>query len=385
MRTIKSLLWAVLFTLLLFSCGNVLNTDGSGSTDSKSDGNDKITSATNYTIGNGMPFKISNGDDVDYFKFSVSKSGVYFISVSNIPSTFNLCLATYDKEYTSIFTRYPQSSDEATISFGDQFAAGDYYLQINGGWGEFSNQEMMLKIYMDLSDTMELNGTFSTSYPIELNTYYRATIFPADETDYYKFTLDSNQIVRIKLDSVSSRLNMGIRLSDDEDVLVESITSVKNTAPLDWGIILKRGTYTLKLDAGWLEYSVNPYRLIVECDTTDPTEWNGDTSNAVKLEFGQQIQAAIYPIADYDFFKFTLDTADTILIMVDSISSALSNFRVYVFDAEMVQKTYTSSLTGASTSVCVFLNAGFYYLKVQSESRYSFKKYTLKVDKASNK
>lgn len=249
-----------------------------------------------------------------------------------------------------------------------------------------SNQEMKLKIDYDLTDTLEVNGTFATSYMIELNRYYQATIFPAGDKDNYKFTLDSNQIVRIKLDSVSSRTSMGVRISDDENVEIGYRTSITNTAPLDWGIVLKKGTYTLNLYAGWNEYSTKPYRIIVTKDTTDPTEWNGDTASAVNLEFGQPIKAAIYPNADYDFFKFNLPIADTVKINVDSISSSLSNFRVYLFDSEMNQKDYASYPIDGSTSLKKFLNAGLYYLRIQSGTDYnwnhSLKKYVLTVNKS---
>lgn len=204
-----------------------------------------------------------------------------------------------------------------------------------------------------------------------------ATMFPSKDDDFYRFTLDSNQIVRVKIDSISSRLSdMKTFIYDEEEVQKES-EKFRNVSSLDWGLSLKKGTYTLKISDVNNNYSTKPYSLIIASDTTDQTEWNNDTSSAANIEFGQPVKAAIYPSDDVDYFKFTLPTDDTVKISVDSISTALKHFRIYVLDSELnnVEYSYDSNITK-------FLSTGLYYIKIYDDnSASSFKRFMLTVTK----
>jgi hypothetical protein len=367
-------------TLALISCSDILN-HSAGDSVSKSDGNDGFNTASQYIIEKPTGFKIDRWQDIDYYKFTIQKSGLYFFDFNNIPSSITLYISLYDNERTTICTSYGQ---ESSICFGSLCEAGDYYIKLNAGYNNSSNQEMTMLIYRDTVDTFEVNNDYTKASPVSNNTYIHGTIFPNSDVDIYKFTTDSNQIVRFFLDSISSKTTMTLKLLDDEKVELKSAYPLTKDSPMDMAYALRKGTYYIRVYSEYGQYSTVPFRLMFRKDTTDQTEWNNDTANAFQLTIGQSVKAAIYPSGDIDYFKMTLPIDDTVTINVDSISSALQSFQVYVLKNELLVRGNTPYTSNGTTTLKKFLDAGTYYLKVYcnglfSEGEASFKKYTLTV------
>jgi hypothetical protein len=373
--------------LVLFSCFDITDS-GKDSTANKSDGNDLMSSATPYIVGQTTQFKLDRDNDLDYFKFTIDKAGLYFLNVSNIPSSISLWIYILDKEGTPILSRSPTSNDGSTISVGNLLNTGEYYVKFNASIGEYSNQEMTFTVIRDLVDTFEVNNTINTAYPITKSKYYRGTIYPENDLDYFSFSVDSNQIMRFQLDSVSSRITMTFRLLDNEGIELKTITLISSSQSMDIGYALKKGTYYVKLNAGFSELSATPYRFLFRKDTTDQTEWNDDTANAMPLTIGETTGAAIYPAGDIDYFKFSIGKSDTISINVDSVSSALPNFQFRLLDRDLTEQANSGYPTDGSIRFKKLLNAGTYYLKVYSgystQNQISFRKYFLIFNKTSN-
>ena len=263
--------------------------------------------------------------------------------------------------------------------------AGDYYVKLNAGNYEYSNQEMSFTVMRDLVDTFEVNNTINTAYSITQSKCYRASIYPENDLDYFTFTADSNQVMRFQLDSVSSRITMRFILLDNEGMELKTITGVSSSQSMDIGYALKKGTYYVKLYAGMYESSQTPYRFLIRKDTTDKNEWNDNPATATKLTISETIGAAIYPAGDMDYFKFEISKTDTVSINVDSVSSALPEFQFRLLDRDFTEQAYSGYPTDGSIRFKKLLNAGTYYLKVYSgyswQNQISFRRYFLVVNK----
>jgi hypothetical protein len=233
-----------------------------------------MSSAAPYLIEQTTKFKLDRENDIDFYKLKIDTAGLYFLTVSNISSSISLWIYILDKEGTPILPRLPTSNDGSTISVGKLLDAGDYYVKLNAGNYEYSNQEMSFTVMRDLVDTFEVNNTINTAYSITQSKCYRASIYPENDLDYFTFTADSNQVMRFQLDSVSSRITMRFILLDNEGMELKTITGVSSSQSMDIGYALKKGTYYVKLYAGMYESSQTPYRFLIRKDTTDKNEWN---------------------------------------------------------------------------------------------------------------
>jgi hypothetical protein len=331
------------------------------------DGNDQITEATPYTIGQRAELTINPLHDVDYYFFHIAKGGVLRVNVTELPD-ISISVDLLDKEGVTL--KYGLRTGDS-ISIDYLAKPGDYHLRIESGLSEVSEKVFSFIIKMDSKDTLEWNNDTSNAVSMVLGQNYRGTIFPVKDEDFYRLKVDSNIIMRFLIDSVSLNVNMELSLYDFEftNLATWGVTSGELN---QIGYSLKAGTYYAVLGDKWSDRSSEiQYSFSVRKDTTDPTEWNDDTAHACKIALGVPLKAAIYPAGDDDIFQFDLPQSDSVLITIDSISTKLNDFKVYLFDGEFTQICSSYGVIDGRAFIGRRLDGGRYFIELSNDGDYS--------------
>lgn len=376
-----------LTVLFFFSCSDILNSaDSDSDSNTKPDGNDNISSATALTLGTPVTMKIYPEDDIDCFRVNIPRGGVLKVVLRNMPpiSIYMNIVDSEDSELKHVSTMNTSGTDDS-VEMHYLAKAAQYFIKVRSLPTMESKQECSLLAWLDTLDANEWNNDTANATTLTLDKVYRATIYPAYDDDFYRLTVDSNQIVRVALDSFSTKTNFNaeIDLLDFEGTRIsyKYITSGdQNTI----GYSLKRGTYYFQINDRLDDASSElPYKISVSKDTLDKTEWNDDTAHAFQMALGDTAKATIFPNADVDYFRFEVTQADTIRFSVDSISSKLPSFRLYLFDEELVSLGSAYDDDQGGLRYKKYLMPGQYYVKIYSgqswDGEFSDKRYYFTV------
>ncbi len=313
--------------------------------------------------------KISPENDVDFYHISVPKGGVLNIVVRNMPAiSLVLSLLSTDDVRLKNITAMTYNRTVDMLRLPCLVKAGQYFIKVESENYAVSAQEFTVTASMDSFDTLEWNNDTANATVMKLGPTYRGSIFPTSDYDFYRLTLDSNQIVRATLDSFSMKPNFNaqIDLLDFEGTQIDYKYITSGVSNI-FGYSLKKGTYYFQIyDVYGDASSELRYKFSVSKDTTDPTEWNDDTAHAYQAALGDTMKATMFPVADIDFFKFTVGQADTIRFSVDSISSKLPSFQMYLFDKELVGLGSANDDGQGSLRYKKYLVPGQYFIKIFS-------------------
>lgn len=346
----------VVISLLLVSCFEALDPTGD-----ETDDNDTMSKSERISLGEINNAKILPEGDVDYFELDISKSSVYLFNFDNVPSSIDLYLDVLDFEGTDVFY---SSVSTGSSWIGRHMNSGMYYLKLSDRYSyKESNTAFSFSVIEDTIDVSESNNLMSSACEIFLDNTLSGAIFPTGDRDYYKFTLSENTIVKFKVDSVSSKIDPQFDLYDIEgtSLLSRYFSAGQN---IDFSKSLHSGTYYVRLTDHWdSDWSRTQYFLNVSKDMTDSTEWNDDSSSAYPISMGTLVSAAIYPVGDVDYYRFTVSSPDTIVVSIDSVSSK-TNLDSRIRDSEFTSISYLNKAAGESHEHRLYLTPGMYYLAV---------------------
>ncbi len=223
--------------------------------------NDKFGNATVINLGSTYKTKLIASDDVDVFKFSISKPTVLRLDIDSISMALNdLYLYYYDDEGTKIGTYAYFESD--TARYGRFFdKAGDYYLSFNAGNGQ-SDVPFTFKLNEYKTDTNEYNNTIQTASKIEVPFIGNGNFFPKNDVDYFEVNLTDSTELSVALTNVSSKHASGIYLYDPEGTKIgsESYKSAGLNNNKTWNV--KAGKY-LVMVTGYDNESEKLYNLSI--------------------------------------------------------------------------------------------------------------------------
>ncbi|MDQ3394379.1 MAG: hypothetical protein M3512_09750 [Bacteroidota bacterium] len=78
----------------------------------------------------------------------------------------------------------------------------------------------------------------------------------------------------------------------------------------------------------------------------------------------ETVKGAIRPKGDKDYFKFTIDQAGVIEVIVSNVASALSLDAILYHDNQAPINTFYSYRSGETLSFKYLLDAGTYYIRL---------------------
>ncbi len=160
------------------------------------------------------------------------------------------------------------------------------------------------------ADSYEPNNEIGDASEIDLDQAASASIFPAQDGDFYKIYIDSPGILQAKLSNVPKEMKGRIDLHNRN---MDWITRKDAENPGD--------SVILKVDIGkedWYYFGVwdlsggsygSDYSFEVSFEPVVDEEPNGEQGDATEIKPGQTVKGYIFPAQDGDFYKIFLNSS----------------------------------------------------------------------------
>ena len=323
MKKVKSLLALVLAMLIAF--GGTVCAFAADNTESEENGT--IETADVLAIGASVKGKIADADDEDFYKLTVTESGLITISLAHDVKTGADPVMSYfvvtatdstGKEIDSV----KSAGTQATVSFDFSVNPGVYYISIEKGnvLDETLEYTLSAKISKTALFEKEPNNVTSQATALTLSKkgdtklYYGA--ITENDVDYYLVTFASPSLATFGIYNTASQTGNytatlikvvdGLNGETSEKVIgsieIEDGETVKDSPVFG----VNGGTYYLKVEG--VNKSTGGYQVRVfagASNSTDEYEYNNEEKYANVLNAGKTISANISFAADVDMYKFT--------------------------------------------------------------------------------
>lgn len=212
--------------------------------------NNTIASATEVISNKEYNGQVVGSEDVDYYKFVVSKTGYFNISMNKAYESDKSCpnLTILDSEYATIASyNYDYNHYSSMQSRKYAFKKGtELYIKITWCSDGYSSGTENYKFTINEVESgnweKEYNDTANTANEISLNKEYYGQIMYRDDIDYYKFTLSQPSTVNWsfrKKEVSDTNPAWGIYLINDKNEKIGD----GGTASIQKNLNLPKGTY----------------------------------------------------------------------------------------------------------------------------------------------
>ena len=380
----------------------------------ESESNNKRDQATTITLNSGMVGSISDGNDVDWYKFTLPQNGAVSISFTHTTlSSTNTYWEMYVYQTdgvtgiegsSSLYWNIPGNENVTTCEFG--LTAGTYYIKIvpySSSRKETSPYTVTVNYKQSSNYEKEVNNKAATATQIAVNSNYYGAINSGNDTDWYKFTTPSDGKITISftheiLSSTNTYWEMYVYQTD-------GVTGIEGTSSIYWNVPgnenvttceigLKAGTYYIKIapySSSRRDSSTYTLKVNHQSSNYYEKEINGKYATANTIKVNTDYYGAIISGNDTDWYKFTTTNNGKISVNFshEVLSSTNTYWEMYIYRDDGVTGIEGSSSVYWSvpgnknvTTSEIGLPAGTYYIKIvpYSSSRKDSSTYTLKVN-----
>ncbi len=342
-----------------------------------------IAAATAYTFGNTVSGNISASNTVDYYKFTLSKSGQ--ISINYNWYMRYSAIRIYDENQNPLSLTKKEMTWDSAIEQGHEndsyvLTAGTYYFAVlrrysnSDSYGDYdfkitytASNETYNESQSKLYNTKDLART------INKNTTYKGALGINDAVDFYKFTLSESGLVDLRLTVDTDFKKANIEIYDSETNKITSGTAYgESSNTLNKSMYLKSGTYYLRVATGYDGSQGNynfkyTFKSAGETIKESITDTDNTMNTARSISIGTQYYGQLADADDsHDYYKFTLSSKAYITL---TANSEMSRIDYYIVDSDGVKKFSSGAVYSDSTGYghltkSVELPAGTYYLDV---------------------
>ncbi|WP_073244024.1 hypothetical protein [Maribacter aquivivus] len=338
--------------------------------------NNSCDNAVDVLIDTEINMAIYPEDDVDYFKFTTVESGVIKIDLYNIPENINLETTLRSSSDCIELIKEVNNNIGEGLSLYYTADAGDYVLEINDRFNDEFNADLLsFMVTLETSDIYEINNSCTSAKEISLDTEIKAAIYPEDDVDNFKFTTTEEGVLKIELFNIPENINLDVTLRSFSDC-TELLNDVNND--VGEGLTLyytaEAGDYVLEINDRFNDsFNVDLYSFNVSLDTSDIYEINNSCSSAKDIEINTEVNSAIYPEDDVDFFKFTITETSNVDILFYNVPYNINlevTLRSLPDCLEIAKET--NNTEGEGLSLTSTLGPGEYVLEINDRFNDSF-------------
>ena len=322
-----------------------------------------LTEAASVTAGARVWGAIDPTDDQDYFSFSVSRTGDYWLyTLGDVDTVGELLDSGGMSIKSSDYGRVLPNPDNFFL--WRKLQSGTYYIKVTG-FGP-TDEPYILRI-REFTDTTSR----SSAATLNLNGSASGTIDPEEDEDYFKLELSAATEVAIRAsgfpDTVGEllRSNGTVIASNDDGYLPGGRRNFLIRESL------QAGTYYVKVSS-FDERSDGPYSVYAAA-ITEPGSAKAD---AQPLTLGGAAGGNIDPVGDEDYFSLTL--AETTYLTIGGVSE-VTNISGGLTDENDLRAPLDSI---HYPDLFIFegsLDAGTYYLKVTGKEATDTGRYTVRA------
>ena len=352
------------------------------STISDTGDNDSSQYAQNFILGDTIEGSISLEGDIDFFKFSLIKSGqVSFDILSHIKY---YTLVIYDMSGTEIWytdnNEYNQTVGFREDTYSIDLISGDYFLKVTGykyGTSYASTGDYRIETTFLSADANEVepNNKADEANQISLGDTIRGLIGENDRFDFYKFTLVNSGRVCLDITSYMRYYTLILYDATGAEIWYSDNNEYNQT------VKFRNDVYYLDLECGDFFLSVTGYKYGTSYASTgnytistsfisanaNEAEPNNISGEANKVSLGNTLQGLIGINDRFDFYVFTLSKSEKVMF---DITSYMRYYCLILYDSTGAQFWYTDNnqfneTSGFRTDLHeINLEKGTYYLCV---------------------
>ena len=323
-------------------------------------------------------------DDYDWFKVSISATGVLNISVLNVPSAMCANVELYDANNHRIADTTGAAG--ATVSFIRDITPGDYYIKIRDSTGGSYTTPYTLTVTLkEVPDEYEPNGDFAHAKKIELGTPITAYIFRTGDYDWYKVNVTKQGILKASVSNVPSDIEACVDIYNKN---LDHLSGTCGSAGADvWRTydVIDPDYYYIRIhDSGDNERALDPYTLNVtleEVTGVDLYEPNGWFAQASEIELSKSVNAFIYGKGDYDWYRVNVTKQGILKASVSNVPSDIEAC-VDIYNKNLDHLSGACGSSGADVwRTYDVIDPDYYYIRIHDsgDNERALDSYTLNV------
>lgn len=168
-----------------------------------------------------MQDSISKAGEIDYFVLPLDTSGIISISLDAVPGDMRPRI-TVTNEYTGLWADSAAMADKTATNSGDSltlekalFGPSSYWIAVIDADGKAQSDPHTLTFAFEPApDSNEPNEEIGDAAEVKLDQIITAYICPVNDEDFYKFYVNGQQIVSIRLDGVPADMKGELALYD---------------------------------------------------------------------------------------------------------------------------------------------------------------------------
>lgn len=351
----------------------------------ESEPNDTRNSADVLNLNGNQSGGIGTATDVDWFKVTTTGDGKLDVTIA-VSNGINLWCYIYDNDGTTLLSS-GYTAGTTTVS-KDGLAAGTYYLKL---FPYYAGQMPVYSISNTLTQPAQVNDVepndtralakvlpLNGSKTGHINYYYNNT---KDTYDWYKVTTNADGRLRLTMTSANGQ-NVYAYLYDNDGTteLASSYTSGSAVVVNKDG--LSAGTYYVRVNT-YYSSEFAPYTLADSLFTPaqpNDTEPNDTKAQAITLAENSTTTGHINYYYNLlkdgaDWYKLTTTRDGMISITITSNNG--QNVWAYLYDNDGTTQLNAQYTTGTTTLNTDGLQAGTYYIRVNTYYTSEFAPYTL--------
>jgi len=325
--------------------------------------NDEFGDATQIPLNKAVSATIYPAGDYDWFKVSVTETGILNISVVSVPAGMRAEIQLYDANNHYI-TGVTAGSAGEPVSLRRDVTPADYFIRIRDyAGGSYTSPYVLIANFEEISDAYEPNGKFSQAAEIPIDAKIQAYIFPAGDYDWFKVNITSAGVLNISVTNVPTYMRPRIKLYDANGEYITYVTGAtgKNTTLTR---DVRKGIYYIRIDDYNGRSHVSPYTLTASLlEVADAYEPNHDIAHAAEIPLGSY-NAYIFPSGDNDYFKVNVTEDGRLKVSVTNVPTYMRP-RIELYNANRGYITGITGLTGSNTTLTRDILAGVYFVRIE--------------------
>ncbi|MBK8051290.1 MAG: PPC domain-containing protein [Anaerolineales bacterium] len=314
--------------------------------------------------------------DADWYLIEIEKPGELQLSATNVPSDLDIVYRVWNSNRDAISDFFaPLAKGGDTAGFVDLPTAGRYYIEVHDGSDDLrSAQSYTFAVrFTPAADVFEPNNSFGAVAPLTLGQSISATILPANDADWYGFTVDKHGELKLKISGVDPEMAVFMRIwNANRDTLTDWFRPLAKGGDTEATVDLPApGRYALEVTADYGQRAIQPYNLRADfTPAVDAQEPNNSFAHAADLGLDRSLQANILPAEDRDWYYFDLAQPGEVTIRATQVSPDLAVFiRYWNANKDTLTDWFRPLAKGGDTEGRIDLvEPGRYYLEVAGDS-----------------
>ncbi|MEQ9814581.1 MAG: hypothetical protein RLO50_17520 [Azospirillaceae bacterium] len=310
--------------------------------------------------------------DHDHFRFAADRSGTLTVTAEVVPDGVDIAFRLLDGNFAVAHNWTTPIIAAGSAAVLEVPRAGTYTLEVaDGGSNAASPAPYRLGFaWAGAADGNEPNNRFSEAIDLALGSPIETSIFPEDDVDHYRVTVDHHGALTLTADPVPDTIDARFFVFTlDGGTLMNWTGPSEAGQPTEVVVDLARpGAYVISLaDGGGNAADVRPIGVTASfTPSPDPFEPNNRISEAAAIELGEAYTLTILPEDDHDFLRIDVEHPGELTVSATSVpANIMVAMRLLHRDYDVLRGWTRPSADGQDTLMVVDLPyAGPYFLEL---------------------